>query len=90
MTVLIALIENNTRMASATPAILRTGRQTQLLAAVFYIVSGALFIAWGLFGEPRMHFIAILGGVFIVYGLFTMVRAFSMTSLASTEKERTD
>ena len=75
---LIALIDNNLRMAQKTPALLRTNRHTYVSSGALHIVLGGVFLAWGLLATPRHDVPAVLGGVFVAYGLYTMFRVFGM------------
>jgi hypothetical protein len=44
-------------------------------AATFNLVTGAIFVAWGLTDTERFSFIIILGVCFFAYGVFGMFQA---------------
>ena len=72
---LIALIDRNIKLSPQTTRLLESGRRTRSSAAIFNLVMGAIFIAWGLTDMDRFSFIAILGGCFLAYGLFGLFQA---------------
>ena len=55
-----------------TPAAPGTDRSS---AATFNLVTGAVFVAWGLFDKARFGLIIILGACFLVYGAFGMFQS---------------
>ncbi len=71
---LIQLIQNNVRLSPVTSDIIQSGRRTAVIAAVFLLVMGSMFVAWG-FITPRLAFVSAMGAVFIIYGLLRLTRA---------------
>ncbi len=72
---LIALIDHNVRFSPQTARILESGRRIRSSAALFNLVTGALFVAWGLTDAERFSFILVLGVCFLAYGLFGLIQA---------------
>lgn len=72
---LIGLIDRNVRLSPQTGRILESSRKVRLSAATFNLVTGGLFIAWGLTDRERFGFIIILGACFVAYGLFGLFQA---------------
>jgi hypothetical protein len=72
---LIALIDRNIKLSPQTTRLLESGRKIRSSAGIFNLITGAIFIAWGLTDLERFSFIAILGGCFFAYGLFGIVQA---------------
>src|SRR5438093_7301260 len=72
---LVALIDRNIQLSPQTTRLLESGRKTRSSAAIFNLITGAVFIAWGLTDMERFSFIAILGGCFLAYGLFGFFEA---------------
>ncbi|SRR6266851_8887872 len=75
---IMALVAENIRMAGKTPALLRKNRHSYLWSGAYYMVAGAVFLAWGLSTEPRLDFVIAIGGVGLAFGVVTVVRAFGM------------
>lgn len=71
----VALIDRNIKLSPQTTRLLESARKTRSSAAIFNLITGAIFIAWGLTDMERFSFIAILGGCFLAYGLFGFFQA---------------
>jgi hypothetical protein len=76
---LIALVEKNIQMTGKASAMLRMGKQTYLLSAIFFIVLGGVFGAWGLLTEPRLDFPVFMGAIFMAYGVIILIRTLVMS-----------
>ena len=72
---LIAMIDRNVKLSPQTTRLLESGRKIRSSTAVFNLVIGGIFIAWGLTDMDRFSFIAVLGGCFFAYGLFGLFQA---------------
>ena len=72
---LIALIDRNIRLAPQTARILDSSRKVRSSTAIFNLVFGAVFIAWGLSNTERFSFIIILGVCFLAFGVYGLVQA---------------
>jgi hypothetical protein len=72
---LIALIDRNVKLSPQTTRLLESGRKIGSSAAIFNLIIGVIFIAWGLTDMERFSFIAILGGCFFAYGVFGFFQA---------------
>lgn len=72
---LITLIDRNMKLSPQTARILESSRKIRSSAATFNLVTGAIFIAWGLSDAERFSFIIILGVCFLAYGTFGMFQA---------------
>jgi hypothetical protein len=71
----VALIDRNIKLSGQTTSLLESGRRTRSGAAIFNLVIGIIFLAWGLNDLDRFSFIAVLGGCFLAYGLFGLFQA---------------
>jgi hypothetical protein len=72
---LIALIDRNIKLSPQTSRLLESSRKIRSSAAIFNLITGAVFIAWGLTDMERFSFIALLGGCFFAYGIFSIFQA---------------
>ena len=72
---LIALIDRNVKFSPQTARILESSRKMRSNAATFNLVTGAIFVAWGLTDTERFSFIIILGVCFFAYGVFGVFQA---------------
>jgi hypothetical protein len=54
---------------------LESSRKITSNAAIFNLVTGAVFIGWGLFHLERLLFLVILGVCFFVYGIIGLYQA---------------
>ena len=72
---LIALIDSNIKLSPHTARILESSRKTRSSGATFNLVTGAIFIAWGLTDTEQLRFILVLGICFLAYGIFGMFQA---------------
>jgi len=66
----ISLIDRNIALAPATARLMESARRTRGSTAAFQIITGAVFIGWGLQDPERFNFITILGACFLGYGLY--------------------
>ena len=72
---LIGLIDRNIALAPQTARLVESGRRTRSSAAMFNLITGAIFVAWGISDLDRFSFLAILGGCFLAYGIFRLLQA---------------
>lgn len=75
---LIRLIQDNLRLAPTSASLMQGLRRGSVNAAVFQMIFGALFLAWGLYDE--MTFIIALGAAFFLFGLVSLARALRITA----------
>ena len=75
---LIRLIQNNVKFAPANIRLIRAQRSGGLLAAGFYLVTGAVFVGGGLY--ERFTMIAVFGGCFLAFGVLTFIRVLRLTA----------
>lgn len=71
---LITLIDRNVKLSPQTARMLASSRKITSNAALFNVVTGVIFIAWGLADTERFSFILILGICFLVYGVFGILQ----------------
>ena len=71
----IALIDQNIKIAPRTSQILETGRKVRSSTAIFNLVIGVLFIVWGLINRERLSFIILLGVAFLIFGVIGLFQA---------------
>jgi hypothetical protein len=71
----VALIDRNIQLSPKTAQILESSRKVRSGAAIFNLVVGMVFIAWGLSNMERFSFVVILGACFLVYGVFGLLQA---------------
>ncbi|MHB8524314.1 MAG: hypothetical protein ACYDH9_26640 [Limisphaerales bacterium] len=69
----ISLIERNIQLQPTTTRLIEAGSSARLAGALFFLVTGALFLIYGLRSERDMTFIAILGACFLVFGIFHLL-----------------
>lgn len=72
---LIVLVNQNIKLSPQTARILESSRKVRSGAATFNLVTGAIFITWGLTNMERFSFIRILGACFLGYGIFGLIQA---------------
>lgn len=77
---LIGLIDNNIRLSSRIDQTLESGRRSRSSAAGFNLVTGFVFIGWGLSDPARVEFLIILGACFLAYGAFGLVRVLRLSN----------
>ena len=76
---LIALIDRNIKLLPQTTRLLESGPKIRSSAGIFNLITGAVFIAWGLTTDTeRFSFVAILGACFFAYGLFGIYQAWRL------------
>ena len=71
----VALVDRNIKLSPQTARILEAGRKTRSSTATFNLVTGAIFVAWGLSDTERFRFIVILGVCFLAFGIFGLFQA---------------
>jgi hypothetical protein len=72
---LITLIDRSVQFSPQTARILESSRKIRSSAATFNLVTGAIFVVWGLSDTERFSFIIILGACSLAYGAFGMLQA---------------
>jgi hypothetical protein len=70
-----ALVDRNVKLSPQTAKMLESSRKMTSNAAIFNLVTGTLFIGWGLSNWERLRFILILGVCFFVYGIIGLYQA---------------
>ena len=70
----VALVERNIKFSPQTARILESSRKIRSTAATFNLVTGAIFIVWGLTDVERFSFIIVLGVCFSAYGVFALLQ----------------
>ena len=71
----VALIDRNIKLSPQTARILESGRKIRSSAATFNLVTGVIFVAWGITDTERFSFIIVLGVCFLAYGVFGLFQA---------------
>jgi hypothetical protein len=71
----VSLIDRNIKLAPQTARILDSSRKVRSSTAIFNLVFGSVFIAWGLSNMERFSFIIILGICFLAFGVYGLVQA---------------
>ena len=71
----VALVDRNIKFSPKTAQILESSRKVRWSAAIFNLVIGLVFVAWGLSNIERFSIIVILGACFLVYGIFSLLQA---------------
>ena len=71
----ITLIDRNIALIPTTSRLIETGRRTRFGAAIFQLITGAIFIGWGLQDTERLSFITVLGVCFFAYGVYLAFQA---------------
>lgn len=70
---LITLIDQNIKLSARAVRIMDEGKRTRRGTQTFNIVTGAIFVLWGLSDPERFTFLIILGVCFLVWGLYSFV-----------------
>ena len=78
----ISLIDQNIKLSAETTRLLDSrrkltdsSRKAGLGSAAFNLVTGSVFVAWGLTDRERFFFMIILGACFLAYGVFGLIQA---------------
>lgn len=71
----VALIDHNIKLSPKAAQMLESNKKVRSSAAIFNLVIGAIFVAWGVSNLERLGFIVVLGACFFVYGIFGLFRA---------------
>ena len=71
----VALVDRNIKLSPQTARILESGRKIRSSAATFNLVTGVIFVAWGVTDTERLSFIIVLGACFLAYGVFGLFQA---------------
>ena len=71
----VALIDRNIKLSPKTAEILESSRKVRSSSAIFNLVIGVVFVAWGLSNMERFSFVVVLGACFLVYGIFGLLQA---------------
>ena len=72
---IITLIDRNIKLSPQTARILESSRKIRSGTAAFNLVTGAVFIAWGLTDVGRLSFIIALGVCFLGFGIIGLFQA---------------
>jgi len=70
----IQLIDRNIRLTGRTENVLQTGRRVRSSTAIFNLIIGIIFMAWGISDFDRVKFIFVLGICFAAFGAFGLVK----------------
>lgn len=65
---LIAMIDRSIKLSPSTSKLIESGRSTRSTTAIFNLVMGVIFVAWGLQDTEGFSFITILGVCFVAFG----------------------
>lgn len=69
----ISLIERNIQLQPATTRLIQAGGSARLAGSFFFLITGAVFLIFGLTTEREMTFITVLGVCFLGYGVFHLL-----------------
>lgn len=83
----VALVERNIKLQPTATRLIQSGSSARLASSVFFLVTGGVFLIYGLTSERELHFITILGVCFLAYGLFHLL--WSRRLAAQTHKTET-
>jgi hypothetical protein len=72
---LIALIDRNIMLSPHTARLLESGRRFRWGSALFSVITGVIFLAWGIRDMDRFSLIAVLGVCFLLYGAYGLFQA---------------
>ena len=78
----VALVDRSIKLSPQTTRLLESGRKLRsggaMSGAIFNLITGAIFMAWGVTEMEQLRFLAILGGCFLAYGLFGLFQAWKL------------
>jgi hypothetical protein len=72
---LIQLIDCNIQLSSTSSRVVQQSRGVRSGAGIFHILTGILFVVWGLRDFERLSLIVVMGVGFIAYGIYWLFLA---------------
>ena len=69
----ISLVERNIQLQPTTTRLIQAGGSARVAGSLFFLVTGVVFLIFGLTSEREMTFVTILGVCFLAYGLFVFL-----------------
>lgn len=69
----IELVDRNIKLQPTATRLILAGGSARLAGSLFSLVTGAVFLIYGLASEREMQFVTVLGVCFLAYGLFQLL-----------------
>ena len=70
---IISLVDRNIQLQPTTTRLIQAGNSARVAGSLFFLVTGVVFLVFGLTSEREMTFVTILGVCFLAYGLFVFL-----------------